>query len=128
MITNAKTEELLTSVIRHSVLYKPARDFVLGKESHLVESFNNVMKVFQDNRISYRNGNPQYLARSQIAVRHWNEIPDRPFTSLWHPKRNFCAPRSQKKNKQKRQKNCASVLLCMVYTLNFSAESLLSTA
>ena len=98
MITNAKAEELLTAVIRHSVLYKSARDFVLGKESYLVESFNNLMNVFQDKRISY--GNPQYLARSQIAVCHWNENQGRPCTSRWHPKSNPRAPRCKngKKN------------------------------
>ena len=97
-ITNAKAEELLTAVIRHSVLYKSARDFVLGKESYLVESFNNLMNVFQDKRISY--GNPQYLARSQIAVCHWNENQGRPCTSRWHPKSNPRAPRCKngKKN------------------------------
>ena len=55
-----------------------------------MESFNNVMNIFQDKRISF--SDLQYSMRSQLAVLHWNENGDRAYTSIWNP-RDARAPR-----------------------------------
>ena len=48
VLSNEKAKTLLEKVITSSVLYKNAEDFVLGKDTYPVESFNNVMNVFHD--------------------------------------------------------------------------------
>ena len=90
VITNPKAEKCLKNVIETSVIYKYPEDFVLARDSSYVESFNNVMNIFQDKRISF--SDLQYSMRSQLAVLHWNENVDRPYTSIWNP-RDARAPR-----------------------------------
>ena len=102
MITDPVAEQMLRKVITQSTIYKNAVDFVLGKDSYRVESFNNVMNIWHDKRISF--GDDQYLARSHIAVCHWNENCDREFTSVWQPKNDPRAPR--RKKGKKRYKPC----------------------
>ena len=72
-------------------------DFWLGKDTYYVESFNNVLNIYQDKRIAF--GDKQYNARANLAVCQWNENVDRPFTSVWNPQNNR-RPRSRlgKKN------------------------------
>ena len=96
-ITDPKAYAMLTNVIKSCTLFKHPQDFCLGKDSYTVESFDNVMNVFQDKRISFSDG--QYLVRSQLATCHWNENVDRAYTSVWHPKNNPRAPRSIKGKK-----------------------------
>jgi hypothetical protein len=48
------------------------------------ESFNNVINIFQDKRISF--SDEQYKFRSNLAVLHWNENVDRKYTSIWKSK------------------------------------------
>jgi len=91
VVTDSCAEKLLTTTIKSSVLYKSSQDYVLGKETHYVESFNNVMNMFHDKRICFSDS--QYLARSHLAVCHWNENVDRPYTSMWKPKQDSKAPR-----------------------------------
>ena len=83
-ITEEKAEDLLKNAISSSTLYKGAEDFVLGKNTSHVESFNNTMNMFHDKRIYY--GDMEYEVRSQYAVMHWNENVGRPYTSKWVPK------------------------------------------
>jgi hypothetical protein len=71
VISDPTAEKLLHNVIEKSTLYLSAEDYALGKETYFVESFNNVMNIFHDKRIAF--GDAQYLARSEIAVCHWNE-------------------------------------------------------
>ena len=78
------------SIIETSVIYKYPEDFVLARDSSYVESFNNVMNIFQDKRISF--SDLQYSMRSQLAVLHWNESVNRPYTSIWNS-RDARAPR-----------------------------------
>ncbi|OWF41410.1 hypothetical protein KP79_PYT08432 [Mizuhopecten yessoensis] len=87
---------MLLSVITNSAVYKHPESYVLARNTYYVESFNNNMNIFQDKRISFSDS--QYLARSQLAVCHWNENVDRPFTSVWNPRRAE-APRSRKGKK-----------------------------
>ena len=90
VITNPKAEKCLEKVIEASVIYKHPEDFVLARDSSYVESFNNVMNIFQDKRICF--SNRQYNMRSQLAVLHWNENVDRQYTSISNP-RDPRAPR-----------------------------------
>ena len=55
------------------------------------------MNIFHDKRIVF--SDDQYLARSELAVCHWNENANRDFTSVWKPQSNPRAPRSQKGKK-----------------------------
>lgn len=96
-ISEPDAERLLRSAICKSVLYKSASDYILGKNTYHVESFNNVMNIFHDKRIAF--GDQQYLARSHLAVCHWNENTDREYTSTWKPKNDPKAPRRQKGKK-----------------------------
>ena len=84
VITNPKAEKSLENVIESSVIFKCPEDFVLARDSYYVESFNNVMNIFQDKRINF--SDQQYRMRSQLAVLHWNENVDREYTSIWNPK------------------------------------------
>lgn len=79
VITSLVAENLLTNAIQKSTLYKSAQDYVYGKDTYYVESFNNTMNMFQDKRITF--GNEEYKARSFLAVLHWNENVDRQHTS-----------------------------------------------
>jgi hypothetical protein len=47
------TKKLLDSVIRRSTIYNAPEDYVLAKDTFYVESFNNVINIFQDKRISF---------------------------------------------------------------------------
>lgn len=96
VITDPKTEHMLLQCIKKSTVYKDPENYVLGKNTYHVESFNNVMNIFQDKRISF--GDDQYKMRSDLAVCHWNENVDREFTSVWNPPRRD-APRSKKGKK-----------------------------
>ena len=53
VITNPKAEKMLECVINNSVIFKSPDDFVLERDTSYVESFNNVMNIFQDKRISF---------------------------------------------------------------------------
>ena len=44
-------------------------------------SFNNVMNIFQDKRITF--SDKEYNMRVYLAVLHWNENADRKHTSKW---------------------------------------------
>ena len=52
----------------------------MAADTFYVESFNNVLNMFQDKRIAF--GNPEYTRRSQLAVSHLNENVYPPFTSI----------------------------------------------
>lgn len=84
VITNTIAEELLKSVIIKSTKYTGAADFVLGTGASHIESVNNAMNMYHDQRIYY--SDLVYQIRSQIAVLHWNENVGRPYTSIWTPK------------------------------------------
>ena len=96
VITSKMASKLLEKAIKDSVIYKYPEDYVLGKDTFYVESFNNVMNIFQDKRIAF--GDDQYKLRSNLAVVHWNENVDREHTSVYKS-RNPNAPRNQKGKK-----------------------------
>ena len=102
VITNPKAEKLLQMASEKSVMYKSPQDYVLARDTSYVESFNSVMNIFQDKRISF--SDMQYNMRSQLAVIHWNENVDREFTSFWKPQKAK-APRPQKEKKNYKAPN-----------------------
>ena len=78
--TDPRAEGLFQGVLCKSVLYFHAEDYVLGKDTCLVDSFNNTMNVFHDKRISWSDA--QYLVESYVAVCHSNENVDREYSSI----------------------------------------------
>ncbi|KAK3091924.1 hypothetical protein FSP39_023755 [Pinctada imbricata] len=78
VITDPKAEKLLKDILRNSTIFKYPGDYILAKDTFYVESFNNVVNVYQDKRISFSDS--QYNARSNLSVCHWNENVDRSFT------------------------------------------------
>ena len=96
VLTSPKAKKLLESVIRRSTIYQYPADYILAKDTFYVESFNNVMNIFQDKRICF--GDDQYKFRSNLAVCHWNENVDRGYTSVWKSS-NPNAPRTQRGKK-----------------------------
>ncbi|CAC5410013.1 unnamed protein product [Mytilus coruscus] len=96
VITSPVAEKLLLSVILNATVYKYAKDYVLGRDTFYVESFNNVTNIYQNKRIAF--GDSQYNARANLSVLHWNENVDRDFTSV-SIKQNHRMPRSKKGKK-----------------------------
>ena len=81
LLESPRARELLTNCIKKSTLYSSAKDFVYGKYSFHVESFNNIMNMFHDKRIYY--SDQEYNTRSQISVLYWNENSGRKVNSVW---------------------------------------------
>ena len=75
---------MLEVVINNSAIFISQADFVLARDTSYVDSFDNVMNIFQDKRISFTD--QQYNARSQLAVLHWKENVDRVFISVYNPR------------------------------------------
>ena len=100
VITNGKAKKMLENVIRKSTIYQHPQDYILGKDTFYLESFNNVMNIFQDKRICF--GDEQYKFRSDLAVCHWIENVDRGYTSIWKSS-NPNAPATQKGKKVYKQ-------------------------
>ena len=101
VLTDPVAEKLLVKVILNSSIFRYPQDYILGRDTFYVESFNNVMNIYQDKRIAF--GDMQYNARSNLAVLQWNENVDRDFTSISN-QRNPRAPRSQRGKKNYKQK------------------------
>ena len=102
VITNPKAEKMLKITIENSVIYKSLQDYILARDTSYVESFNNVINIFQDKRISF--SDMQYNMRAKLPVIHWNENVDREYTSVWKP-RTARAPRRQKGKKNYKAPN-----------------------
>ncbi|XP_070552745.1 uncharacterized protein [Ptychodera flava] len=72
--------QLLTDFIRRSVVYRQPDDYIDCKDTHYVESYNNVVLVYTNKRVAF--GNSRYKLRSDMACLDWNENVDRPATSV----------------------------------------------
>ena len=83
LLRDQRAIDLFTNAIHSTVVYMHAQDYALAKDTYYVESFNNVLNMFQDKRIAF--DNEEYTRRSQIAVCHWAENVNRPHTSIWEP-------------------------------------------
>ena len=101
VLTDPVAEKLLLGVLLNSNIFKFPQDYILGMDTFYVESFNNVMNIYQDKRIAF--GDKQYNARSNLAVCQWNENVDRDFTSISN-QRNPRTPRSIRGKKNYKQK------------------------
>ena len=127
-LMNPNPKALLTEVITDSVLYKHPEDFIFAMETCLVESFNNVMNVFQDNRISLLQWWAVSVAQAHLAVCLWNENADRDFTSVWKSKLDPRAPRRKKGKLRRRSTNAAyssTGILCGTDTWRACSSGLL---
>jgi len=80
VLTDPVAVSFLTRTVRSCVLYTHPQDFVHGRDTFYVESFNNVMNIFQDKRICF--SSTVYDMRTKLAVLHWNCNVDRGHTSI----------------------------------------------
>jgi hypothetical protein len=72
--------DMLTKFIRSTTAYRNAADYVYGRDTFYVESFNNVCLIYLDKRLHYKN--EMYECRSNLAVLDWNEHVGRPASSI----------------------------------------------
>jgi len=56
---------LLTKFVHTSAIYRRPADYIYGRDTYLVESYNNVMLLYIDKRIHY--GNQTYEMRRNLA-------------------------------------------------------------
>jgi len=81
-------------------MFKNATDFSFGKDTHYVESYNNVLNIFEDKRIAFSSS--EYEVRAKLATLHWNENVDRAYTSQWQaPSAANCRPKTKNVYKTK---------------------------
>ena len=104
VIICSKAKKLLDSVIRRSTIYKAPGDYVSAKVTFYVESFNNVINIFQDKRISF--SGEQYKFRLNLAVLHWNENVDRKYTSIWKSRNSNVSPPPPPPPPHKEERKC----------------------
>ncbi|XP_070560549.1 uncharacterized protein [Ptychodera flava] len=71
--------DLLRKTLRKSSLYKHPEHYIDCKDTHYVESFNNVALLYHDKRIAFRKTG--YKFRSDLTCLDWNENVDRPASS-----------------------------------------------
>jgi hypothetical protein len=83
VITKPLAEKLLVNAILSSNIYKHPEDYIYGRDTFNVESFNNVINVYQNKRIAF--GDEKCNTRNNLAVCHWNENVDREHTSVSNP-------------------------------------------
>jgi len=96
VIGDLKAENLLRTSLTSSVIYKEAEDFAYGKDTYYVESFNNVLNMYEDKRISF--SSKEYGKGAYLAVLHWNENVDKGYTSEWQKPAVANKRRATKKN------------------------------
>jgi hypothetical protein len=84
------------NAIVSSNIYKHPEDYIYGRDTFYVESFNNVINVYQNKRIVF--DDEQYNTRNNLAVCHWNKNVDREHTSVSNPQ-NARRPRSKRGKK-----------------------------
>jgi hypothetical protein len=95
---------LLTNFVRRSAIYRKPADYVYGRDTYLVESFNNVVLLYLDKRIHYRD--LTYEMRRNLAVLDWNEHVSRDHTSVWHAWTDGYEKRGTEKKKYKPKSFC----------------------
>ena len=108
VITEPLAEKLLANAILSSNIYKHPEDYIYGRDTFYVESFNNVINVYKNKRIAF--GDEQYNTRNNLAVCHWNENVDREHTSVSNPQNvdrehtSVSNPQNARRPRSKRKK------------------------
>jgi hypothetical protein len=74
--------DLLTKFVHGTTVYRNAADYVYGRDTFYVESFNNVCLIYLDKRLHYKD--EMYKCRSNLAILDWNEHVGRPASSVRH--------------------------------------------
>jgi hypothetical protein len=86
-------EKLLVNAILSLNIYKHPEDYIYGRDTFYVESFNNVINVYQNKRMAF--GDEQYNTRNNLAdcpnVHELLQVPlyrstERTMSSLCHAK------------------------------------------
>ena len=95
---------LLTNFVHKSAIYRKPADYIYGRDTYLVESFNNVMLIYLDKRIHYRD--QTYEMRRNLAVLDWNEHVSREHTSVWNAWSDGYEKRGREKKTYKPKSFC----------------------
>ena len=72
---------VVTDPVAVQLQYTGSHPTIFGRDTCLVESFNNVMLLYINKRVHYRN--ETYELRRNLAVLDWNEHVSRAYTSVW---------------------------------------------
>ncbi|XP_070556938.1 uncharacterized protein [Ptychodera flava] len=75
-IRSPTAAEMLRKALQKSAIYKHPENYIDCKDTHYVESFNNVALLYHDKRIAF--GKTGYKFRSDLTCLDWNENVDRP--------------------------------------------------
>uniref|UniRef100_A0A147BQ57 Uncharacterized protein n=2 Tax=Ixodes ricinus TaxID=34613 RepID=A0A147BQ57_IXORI len=81
LIQDPVAENLLSSFLRSTTVFKNAGDYIQAKDTYHVESFNNTMLIYIDKRVHYMDRS--YSLRQGLAVLDWNEHVGRQYTSTY---------------------------------------------
>lgn len=97
LLTDEVARNMLTSAIKKLKIYKKTEDYVLCRDTHYVESFNNALLIYHDKRIVF--SAMEYKRRTLLASLDWNEHIDREPTSIsaWEDPR-YIRRKTGKKN------------------------------
>lgn len=82
VIQNLVVEKLLRNVIINLLIYKYFEDFKLGCDIYYVESFNNILNIYEDKRIVF--GSDQYKVWVFLGICYWNENVGRDFILVFY--------------------------------------------
>lgn len=82
VLTDPVAVTLLKKFIQRSAIYRKPSDYVHGRDTYLVESYNNVALIYLDKRIHY--SDHTYEMRRNLAVLDWNEHVSRDYSSVWY--------------------------------------------
>lgn len=85
ILTDSNAVNLLSNALRSTDVYRHPECYVHHMDTFFVESFNNVLNIFQDKRIGTF-GDLHYKLRSNLAICHWNENVKRKTNSFQYRK------------------------------------------
>ena len=105
ILSDSDAIAILSREIKNLQIYKTPADYVHCVDTHYVESFNNVILLYQDKRIKF--GDKEYKRRTNLAVLDWNENVDRDFTSITYyedARRPRCRSGSKNLNRRREYK------------------------
>ena len=97
---------VVTDPVAVQLQYTGSHPTIFGRDTCLVESFNNVMLLYINKRVHYRN--ETYELRRNLAVLDWNEHVSRAYTSVWSTWADGYEKRGREKKRYK-QKTLAFV-------------------
>jgi hypothetical protein len=99
VIIDQRAVKLLQDFMHSTAVFKKPADYVHARDTFLVESFNNVVLIYLDKRIHYKD--LVYKMRRNLAVLDWNENVSREYTSVWRGRSSSHQQRASGKRRYK---------------------------